>query len=89
MKNGGDFDESNVIVKASFFYPASPNDVETREVAIPTIASGESTTVELPGPSSEKVVFGDQGTLKIEVVPVTGETRIDNNSAEYPVKITI
>jgi hypothetical protein len=89
VKNGGDFDESNVIVKASFFYPASPNDVETREVAIPTIASGESTTVELPGPSSEKVVFGDQGTLKIEVVPVTGETRVDNNSAEYPVKITI
>jgi hypothetical protein len=89
VKNGGDFDETNVLVKASFFYPANPNDVETREVAIPSIASGESTTVELPGPSSEKVVFGDQGTLKIEVVPVTGETRVDNNSAEYPVKITI
>lgn len=89
VKNGGDFDETNVIVKAAFFYPASPNDVETREVAIPSIASGESTTVELPGPSSEKVVFGDQGTLKITVEPVDGETRIDNNSAEYPVKITI
>ncbi len=89
VKNGGDFDESNVIVKASFSYPDNPNDVETREVSIPTIASGDSTSVELPGPSSEKVVFGDQGTLKIEVVPVTGETRVDNNSAEYPVKITI
>ena len=33
--------------------------------------------------------FGDQGTLVIEVVPVTGETRTDNNKAEYPVKITI
>ena len=42
-----------------------------------------------PGPASDKVVFGDQGTLMIEVVPVTGETRIDNNTAEYPVKITI
>ena len=89
VKNGGDFDESDVIVKAAFFYPATPNDVETREVSIPSIASGESTTVELKGPSSEKVVFGDQGTLKITVEPVDGETRIDNNSAEYPVKITI
>ena len=89
VKNGGDFDESNVIVKAAFSYPATPNDVETREVSIPTIASGESTTVELPGPSSEKVIFGDQANLKITVEPVDGETRIDNNSAEYPVKITI
>jgi hypothetical protein len=89
VKNGGDFDESNVIVKASFSYPANPNQTEDREVAIPSIASGESTTVELQGPSSEKVIFGDQGTLKITVEPVDGETRIDNNSAEYPVKITI
>ena len=89
VKNGGDYDESNVIVKASFSYPANPNNTEDREVAIPSIASGESTTVELQGPSSEKVIFGDQGTLKITVEPVDGETRIDNNSAEYPVKITI
>lgn len=89
VKNGGDFDESNVIVQAEFSYPATPNDVEKRQVSIPTIASGESTTVELPGPSSEVVTFGEQATLKISVEPVTGETRIDNNSAEYPVKITI
>jgi len=89
VKNGGDFDETNVIVRASFSYPATPNDVDTREVKIPSIASGDTTTVELPGPASDKVVFGDQGSLVIEVVPVTGETRTDNNSAEYPVKITI
>jgi hypothetical protein len=35
------------------------------------------------------VVFGDQGNLLIEVEPVTGETRIDNNSVDYPVRITI
>jgi hypothetical protein len=89
VKNGGDFDEQNVVVKASFFYPATPNDVDTREVPITTIASGQTTTVEIPGPASDKVVFGEQGTLRIEVTPVTGETRIDNNKAEYPVKITI
>jgi hypothetical protein len=89
VKNGGDFDEQNVVVRASFFYPATPNDVDTREVPITTIASGETTTVEIPGPASDKVVFGEQGTLRIEVEAVTGETRIDNNKAEYPVKITI
>lgn len=89
VKNGGDFDETDVVVKASFSYPAAPNDLETREVSIPAIASGESVEVELAGPSSEKIVFGDQGTLKIEIVPVAGESKTDNNSAEYPVKITI
>ena len=89
IKNGGDFDESNVVVKASFSYPATPNDVDTREVSIKTMPSGETVSVEIPGPASDKIVFGDQGTLVIEVVPVTGETRIDNNKAEYPVKITI
>ena len=89
VKNGGDFDESNVVVRASFSYPATPNDVQTREVSIPSIASGASTTVSIDGPSADKITFGDQGTLRIDVVPVTGETRTDNNSAEYPVKITI
>lgn len=89
VKNGGDFDESNVIVKASFSYPATPNDIDTRQVAIKSMPSGETVSVEIPGPASDKIVFGDQGLLKIEVVPVTGETRIDNNTAEYPVKITI
>jgi hypothetical protein len=89
VKNGGDFDEKNVVVRASFSYPATPNDVDTREVAIESIASGETTSIEIPGPSSDKVVFGEQGTLVIEVEPVSGETRTDNNKAEYPVKITI
>ena len=89
VKNGGDFDETKVLVQASFSYPATPNDVDKREVEIPTIPSGATTTIEIPGPASDKVVFGDQGTLVINVVPVTGETRTENNTAEYPVKITI
>ncbi len=89
VMNSGDFDETNVVVRATFFYASAPDDTDEREVAIPSIASGESVTVEIEGPGSDKVVFGDQGTLKIEVEPVTGETRIDNNRVEYPVKITI
>ena len=34
VKNGGDFDEKDIVVRASFSYPATPNDVDTREVAI-------------------------------------------------------
>ena len=49
MKNGGDFDETKVLVQANFSYPATPNDVDTREVEIPTIASGATTTIEIPG----------------------------------------
>ena len=45
--------------------------------------------MEIPGPSADKVVFGEQGLLVIEVEAVSGETRIDNNKAEYPVKITV
>jgi hypothetical protein len=89
VMNSGDFDETNVVVRATFSYPSAPDDLDEREVAIPSIASGESVTVEIPGPGSDKVIFGDQGTLRIEVVPVTGETRVDNNTVEYPVRITI
>jgi hypothetical protein len=87
VKNGGDFDETEVVVRASFSYPSSPNDVDAKEVAIPKIASGATTSVEIPGPSTP--TYGEQGNLKIEIDPVSGETNIDNNSAEYPVKITI
>lgn len=89
VMNSGDFDETNVIVKATFFYASAPDDLDEREVPIKMIESGASVTVDIDGPGSDKVVFGDQGTLKIEVVPVTGETRVDNNTVEYPVKITI
>ena len=42
-------------------------------------------SVSFPGPKSP--TFGDSSVLKVEVVPVPGETRTDNNRAEYPVKI--
>lgn len=89
VQNSGDFDETDIVVRASFSYPSAPDEVDEREVAIESLASGEETTVEIEGPGSDRVIFGDQGTLQIEVVPVTGETRIDNNRVEYPVRITI
>jgi hypothetical protein len=87
VENGGDFNETGIVVKASFFYPSDPNQVDEKEAQIDEIAPGQTTAVEIPGPTTP--VFGEQGTLRIEVDAVTGETNTDNNAAEYPVKITI
>ena len=87
VENGGDFNETGIVVTASFFYPSDPNEVDEKQAQIDEIAPGQTTTVEIAGPTTP--VFGEQGTLRIEVDAVTGETNTDNNAAEYPVKITI
>ncbi len=84
-KNQGDFQENGVIVRATFASAADPGAAQTVEAEIPTIAPGEEKTVTLPGPKSP--TFGEESSLKIEVVPVPQEQRTDNNRAEYPVKI--
>lgn len=85
VENAGDFAESNVIVRATFASDASPKDAQTVEKEITSIQSGEQQSVTLPGPKSP--TFGEASTLKVEVVPVPGEEKTDNNRAEYPVKI--
>jgi hypothetical protein len=87
VENGGDFDESNIVVTATLSYPDTPNEPDTKQASIDSLGLGESTTVEIPGPTTP--VFGEQGTLRIEIQPVSGESSTDNNAAEYPVKITI
>jgi len=87
IENGGDFTESGIVVTASFFYPSDPKAVDEKQAELDEIAPTQTTTVEIPGPTTP--VFGEQGTLRIEVSAVSGETNTDNNAAEYPVKITI
>ena len=87
VENGGDFDETNIVVTATFSYPDTPNEPDTKEAQIESLNAGDSTTVEVNGPTTP--VFGEQGTLRIEIQPVSGESSTDNNAAEYPVKITI
>jgi len=89
VENGGDFDETGVVVTASFSYPSAPNEVSAQEAQIDSIGSGETVAVEIPGPPADVITFGEQGTLRIEIDAVSGETNTDNNAAEYPVKITI
>jgi hypothetical protein len=73
--NSGDTTEQNVAVSVS-------GDLSGNET-IPTIASGESQTVEIklsPAPKS-----GATDSIDVAIAPVCGETLIDNNKATYSV----
>jgi len=85
IQNSGDATETNVVVRVTFAGSASAKDAQTQEKEIPSIDAGAEQSVSFPGPKSP--TFGDSSVLKVEVVPVPGETRTDNNRAEYPVKI--
>ena len=87
VENGGDFDETGIVVKTTFRYPSAPDEADEREAQIEAIASGETTTVEIPGPTAP--IFGEEGVLLVAIEPVPGETNVDNNSGEYPVRIVI
>ncbi len=88
VENGGDFTETNVVVKATFSYPDAPNESEVREGSIPTIEPGQVVTIDIPGPT-ERIDYRAQGNLVIEIAAVPGESNIENNRAEYPVKIAL
>ncbi len=85
IENSGESPESNVLVRATFASDASPGDAQSVEKEITSIQPGEQQSVTLPGPKSP--TFGEASVLKVEVVPVPGEQKTDNNRAEYPVKI--
>jgi hypothetical protein len=87
VENGGDVTLENVVVTATFTYPDTPNEPQTREAEIDSIEPGQQTSVELPGPTD--LSFGDPAVLKIDVQPVSGEGNTSNNSAEYPITISI
>lgn len=87
VRNSGDFVETNVVVTATFSYPNAPNDAEVREGSIPTVEPGQEVSIEIPGPTN--IDYREQGNLVIEIEPVQGESVVDNNRAEYPVKIAL
>jgi hypothetical protein len=87
VRNSGDFVETNVVVTATFSYPNAPNDAEVREGSIPSVEPGQEVSIEIPGPTN--IDYREQGNLVIEIQPVQGESVVDNNRAEYPVKIAL
>jgi hypothetical protein len=80
VTNGGDTGERDVTVNYSFSGGSEPLEGQT---TIPRIGPGgiEEVTVPLETPPETDVPL----TLVIEVLPVLGETLIDNNSATYTV----
>jgi hypothetical protein len=62
----------------------SPRPIVLRKT-IPSINSGETKTVTFTNINLPADLFGQPTTIKVDIRPVPGETKTDNNSAEYPV----
>jgi hypothetical protein len=82
VENSGDFQEFNVLVTLTIARSRGPI---VRKKTIPAINSGETRTVTLTNFDLPADLFGQPTTIKVDIRPVPGETKTDNNSAEYPV----
>jgi hypothetical protein len=83
VKDTGDSQEVRIPVTLTIGRPANQGGPIVRKARIDVIDPGETKTVrfgDLP-----QVPFGVRTTVKVDVKPVRGETRISNNSASYPV----
>ena len=79
VEDSGDSQEANIPVTLTIQQP-SGNIV--RRARIGFINPGEQKTVSFSNFGA--VNFAEQSTIKVEVQPVQGETKTDNNSADYP-----
>jgi hypothetical protein len=81
--NQGENNETDVNVKVTV---GEGNDATELEEAIPEIAVGEQQTVTIP--LAEKPPTGENVPVNVEVEPVPGEEKTDNNSADFTVIFT-
>ncbi len=84
VNNSGENQEVGVKVKLTI--PAQPNPI-VKNGAIDVIDPGETKSVTFS--DFPDFPFGENTTVQVSVEPVPGETRTDNNSAEYPVVFTL
>ncbi len=80
VQDSGDSQEANIPVTLTIQQPTK-NIVKHANIGF--INPGETKKVTFSG--FPAVNFGVQATVKVEVTPVAGETKTDNNSADYPV----
>jgi hypothetical protein len=80
VEDSGDSQEANIPVTLTIQQP-SGNIIKHAKISF--INPGEQKTVTFSNFGA--VNFGVQATIKVEVQPVQGETKTDNNSADYPV----
>ena len=81
VEDSGDSQEANIPVTLTI-QQANARDIK-KTARIGFINPGEQRTVNFSG--FPAVNFGSTATVKVEVQPVDGETKTDNNSADYPV----
>ena len=86
--NGGDFLESNVDVKFTYFTPNNPQGT-TQTQTIDRIEPGEANQQKLTFPLGAEPYFTDKSTIKVEVTPVPDERVTANNSAQYSVEFKL
>jgi hypothetical protein len=86
VENSGDSQEANIPVKLTIPQPTGTPDIE-KTARIGFISPGEVKMVTFSGFSTPS--FSRPTVVKIEVTPVPGETRTDNNSADYPVIFSV
>ena len=83
VMNGGSNDERDVTVSASL---TGAGRTIVREQTIPTIAAGQQKIVSIPLAATPPI--GRPLSIHVEVKPVPGEKKLDNNRATYPVIFT-
>jgi len=84
VKDGGDSQE--VQIQVTLTIPTQPNPI-VKTATIPVIDPGEIKTVTFKDFST--LPPGEPLKVKVDVKPVKGEQRTDNNTAEYPILTTI
>ena len=85
VKNSGNVQVFSVPVKLTVEQSKGGNIVKTTKIGF--LNSGDETTVTFR--NFPQVNFSTPATIKIEVSPVAGETKTDNNSADYPVIFSV
>lgn len=78
--NGGDNDESNVVVKVTVEGAGKP--IEGTQT-VPSTTAGQSATADVRLSASPPT--GQELSVKVTVEPVPGETNVDNNTQTFPV----
>jgi hypothetical protein len=83
VQNQGENTENDVVVRVTV---GDGGDADEQEETIDTIAAGELKTVTIP--LSKQPATGQQVPIKVEVEPVAGEQKTDNNTQESSVIFT-
>lgn len=83
VANQGENTETDVTVRVTL---GTGGDEITRETVLDTIAPGETKPVDIP--LDETPPTGQNVPINVEIVPVAGEVKTDNNSADFSVIFT-